>query len=141
MSGPRSPEEILATVAAEMRAVMLHYSIWPGNYAVVFPPQLRAAFHQAGWTKARVRQELWERARVRRGDWEAVGKAALVSDANCDREHRALGAPEQLLVLSAGGDAGGFAAVIPPWLGPKSAAITRPIGACVECERGRAVVP
>jgi hypothetical protein len=140
-SGPRQvmnewttdPEEVLATVVAEMRSVMLHYSIWPGNHAVVFPPQLRAVFHDAGWTKADVRRWVWEHARVRRGEWEAVGKGAVVSDANRDREHRALPTPDHLLVVSAGGEAGGFAAVIPPWLGPKSAAVTRPVGACVDC--------
>jgi len=140
-SGPRQimnewttdPTEILATVAAEMRAVMLHYSIWPGNYAVVFPPQLRAAFHTAGWTKAAVREWLFDHATVTRGDWEAVGKSAVVSADNRDRRYRALPTPDHLLVLSAGGDAGGFAAVIPPWLGPKSAAVTVPIGACVDC--------
>ena len=48
-SGPRQimnewttdPAEVLATVVAEIKATMLHYSIWAGNYAVVFPPQLR----------------------------------------------------------------------------------------------------
>jgi len=140
-SGPRQvmnewttdPAEVLATVAAEMRAVMLHYSIWAGNYAVVFPAQLRAIFHGAGWTKADVRRWLWEHARVRRSDWEHVGKAAVVSDNNRDREYCALTSPDDLLVISAGGEAGGFAAVIPPWLGPKSKAVTVAIGACVDC--------
>src|SRR5262249_17995527 len=36
-----APEAILETFAAEMRANMRHYSIWPGNYAIVIPPQLR----------------------------------------------------------------------------------------------------
>jgi hypothetical protein len=127
------PEAILATVAAEMRAVLLHYSIWAGNYALVVPPQLRAALHEAGWTKADVRACVHERARVRRGEWEAVGKGAVVSDDNRDREYAALTDPDDLLVVSAGGEAGGFAAVIPPWLGARSRAVTVPIGACVDC--------
>jgi hypothetical protein len=129
----REPNEVLDTVVAEMRAVMLHYSIWAGNYAVVFPPQLRSVFHDAGWSKDDIRQYVFERARVRREDWEAVGKRAVVSDANRHREYTALNKPDDLLVLSAGGDAGGFAAVIPPWLGPKSAATTASIGVCVDC--------
>src|ERR1700722_4698260 len=36
-----NPEEILETFAAEMRANMRHYSIHPGNYAIVIPQQLR----------------------------------------------------------------------------------------------------
>ena len=140
-SGPRQimnewttdPTELLETVCAEIRAVMLHYSIWPGNYALVLPPQLRAVFHAAGWSKADVRRFVFDHAVVRRGDWEAVGKGAVVSDANRDRIHRALNHPDDLLVISAGGDAGGFAAIIPPWLGPKSAAVTVPIGVCSDC--------
>ena len=92
-SGPRQimnewttdPVEILATVVAEIKATMLHYSIWAGNYAVVFPPQLCAVFHRAGWSKADVRRFVYEHAVVQRSDWEAVGKAAVVSDANRHR--------------------------------------------------------
>ncbi len=140
-SGPRQimnewttdPVEVLTTVVAEIKATMLHYSIWAGNYAVVLPPQLRAMFHQAGWSKADIRRFVFDHAVVRRSDWEAVGKAAVVSDANRDREYRALPSPDALLVVAAGGEAGGFAAIIPPWLGPKSAAVTEPIGVCVDC--------
>ena len=140
-SGPRQimnewttdPVELLTTVVAEIKATMLHYSIWAGNYAVVFPPQLRAVFHGAGWTKADVREFVFEHAVVRRSAWERVGKAAVVAAHNRDNEYRALPSPDHLLVISAGGDAGGFAAVIPPWLGPKSAAATVPVGVCIDC--------
>jgi hypothetical protein len=140
-SGPRqvmnewttNPAEVASTIAAEMRATMLHYSIWPGNYAVVIPPQLRAVFHDAGWTKADLRRFLHEHAAVQRSEWAAVGKAAVVSERNRDRRYTALRQPEDLLVISAGGEAGGFAAVIPPWLGPNSAAVTVPVGACLDC--------
>jgi hypothetical protein len=140
-SGPRQimnewttdPVELLTTVVAEIKSTMLHYSIWAGNYAVVFPPQLRDVLHGAGWSKADVRRFVYDNAVVHRSDWERVGKSAVVSDRNRDRVYRALPSPEHLLVISAGGEAGGFAAVIPPWLGPKSAAATVPIGACVDC--------
>jgi hypothetical protein len=140
-SGPRQimnewttdPTEILTTVVAEIKATMLHYSIWAGNYAVVFPPQLRSVFHAAGWAKADIRQFVYDRAVVHRSDWEGVGKRAVVSDKNRHFEYRALPSPDQLLVISAGGEAGGFAAVIPPWLGPKSAAVTAGVGVCIEC--------
>ena len=42
--------------------------------------------------------------------------------------------PAAGLVVAAGGPAGGFGAVIPPWLGNKSYAVTLPIGACIDCE-------
>ncbi|MPY95943.1 MAG: hypothetical protein GEV08_23665 [Acidimicrobiia bacterium] len=140
-SGPRQlmnewttePTELLATVVAEVRATMLHYSIWAGNYALVVPPQLRKVFHDAGWSKADIRQFVFEHARVKRSDWEAVGKRSVVTDRNRANVYQALPTPEHLLVISAGGEAGGFAAVIPPWLGPNSAAATAAVGACVDC--------
>lgn len=127
------PEPILDTIAAEMRANLLHYSIWAGNHCLVLPPQLRDRLAGAGWSKADIRTYLHQQARVRRGDWEQVGKAAVVSAANRNQEYAALQSPDDLLVVAAGGPAGGFAAVIPPWFGNKSRAVTAGVGFCLEC--------
>jgi hypothetical protein len=127
------PKEILETFAAEMRANQLHYSIYGGNYAVVIPKQLREHIQVAGWTKQDVAEFLFERARVRRGEWANVGKGAVVRD-RASRIHPALESPEHLLVIAAGGPAGGFGAIIPPWMGSKTKVVTAAIGACVDCE-------
>ena len=127
------PEEILETFAAEMRANMRHYSIWGGNYALIIPKQLRDHLQAAGWSKTDIAVFIHERARVHRREWAEVGKGAVVRDRG-DSEYAALESPDQLLVVAAGGPAGGFGAVIPPWLGHKSSAVTLPIGACVDCE-------
>ncbi|MEM1331834.1 MAG: hypothetical protein AAGG08_00120 [Actinomycetota bacterium] len=126
------PSELLDTFVAEMRANMRHYSIWAGNYAIVVPPQLRAHFDAAGWSKADVRAYVFEHARIRRGEWADVGKARAVNGKD-DREYAAMTSPDDLLVIAAGGPAGGFGAVIPPWLGTKSTAVTVPVGACIDC--------
>lgn len=126
------PEEILETFAAEMRANMRHYSIWGGNYALIIPRQLREHLQAGGWSKSDIAAFIHERARIRRGEWAECGKGAVVQD-KADAEYAALTAPEDLLVIAAGGPAGGFGAVIPPWLGTKSRAVTLPVGACVDC--------
>ena len=46
------PEDILETYAAEIRANLRHYSIWPGNYLLVVPAQHRAHFDRAGRARA-----------------------------------------------------------------------------------------
>ncbi len=127
------PEQILDTFVAEIRANMRNYSIWPGNYAIVVPPQLRDHFDAAGWTKADIRTYVFEQARIHRREWADVGKGAVVGDKG-DREYQALPDPDHLIVIAAGGPAGGFGAVIPPWLGHKSRAVTVAVGACVDCE-------
>lgn len=121
------PREILETFAAAIRANMLTYSIWPGNYAVVIPKQLRDVIARAGWQKRDIREYVYESARVRRGDWRMVGKANVAARGDEAREHIALRSPDDLLVAAAGGPAGGFGAVIPPWYGLRSLAQTREI--------------
>jgi len=127
------PEEILDTYAAEMRANMRDYSIWSGNYAILLPRQHREHLENAGWSKADIADYLFQKARIRRGEWAEVGKGAVVRGQE-DREYAALPSPGDLLTIAAGGPAGGFGAIIPPWLGTKSRAVTVAIGACVDCE-------
>ncbi|QQS14948.1 MAG: hypothetical protein IPK81_04125 [Rhodospirillales bacterium] len=122
------PEEILETFAAEMRANLRHYSIHAGNYAIVVPKQLRDHLQDAGWGKTEIAAFVHERARIHRREWAEVGKGAVVRDRG-DSVYPAMETADQLLVVAAGGPAGGFGAVIPPWLGHKSHAVTMPLDA------------
>jgi hypothetical protein len=123
-----APEDILETFAADMRHNMLTYSVWAGSYALVIPTQLREILVAAGWQKADVREYIHRAARVVRRDWATVGKAAIVHGrGGPDQEFTALRSPEDLLVVAAGGPAGGFGAVIPPWFGAKAQAVTQAV--------------
>ena len=122
-----NPREILDTYVAAIRANMLTYSIWEGNYAMVVPKQHRQIFAAANWSKQDVREYVFEGARVQRGEWRTVGKAAVAGRKNEDAVYRALRTPDDLLVIAAGGPAGGFGAILPPWYGKKSLAVTMPI--------------
>ena len=86
-----------------------------------------------GWSKADVRRYVQQHAWIRRDEWADCGKGAVVGERG-DRVYAALPDADHLLVIAAGGPAGGFGAVIPPWLGHKSKAVTVAIGACVDCE-------
>jgi hypothetical protein len=123
------PKEILDTYAAAIRSNMLTYSIWEGNYAYVIPKQHREIFAAAGWTKKDIREYTYEVAFVTRGDWRTVGKAAVAGRKDEGRVYRALRSPDDLLVIAAGGPAGGFGGIIPPWYGKKSLAVTQAIEA------------
>jgi len=117
------PEDLLDTYAAVMRSNMLEYSLWAGNYAILVSKQHRALLHEAGWTKEMVRQYIYQSARVRRGEWAKAGKSAVVGT-DVDREYAALDSPDDLLVIGAGGPAGGFGVILAPWFGNKSRAVT-----------------
>jgi hypothetical protein len=121
------PREILDTYVAAMRANMLTYSIWEGNYAIVVPKQHRQIFAAAHWTKQNIRDYVFDKAHVRRHEWRSVGKAAVAGRKDEERVYRALRSPDDLLVIAAGGPAGGFGAIVPPWYGRKSLAVTRAI--------------
>jgi hypothetical protein len=119
----RDPREILDAYAAAIRGNMLTYSIWSGNYAIVVAKQHRDAIVAAGWSKQDVREHVFESARIRRGEWRTAGRSAVVG-ADEDRVYTALRSPGDLLVVAAGGPAGGFGAVVPPWYGTKALAVT-----------------
>jgi hypothetical protein len=123
-----APEEILETFAAEMRHNMLTYSVWSGNYVLVIPKQLRELLVTAGWHKQDIREYVYRSARVFRHHWATVGKGNIVHrSGGPNQEFTALRSPDDLLVVAAGGPAGGFGAVIPPWLGSKAQAITQAV--------------
>ena len=124
------PEEILATFAAEIRHNMLTYSVWSGNYAMVIPKQLRDLITAAGWQKQDIQDFMFRHTRLFRRAWATVGKGKIVDrSGGPNQEFRALREPSDLLVVAAGGPAGGFGAIIPPWLGSKAQAVTQVIDA------------
>lgn len=123
------PREIIDTYAAAIRANMLTYSIWEGNYAIVVPKQHRLFFAEAGWSKENIRDYMFEVAQVARKEWRTVGKSAVAGLKDEERMYRALRSPDDLLVIAAGGPAGGFGAIVPPWYGKKSLAVTKAIAA------------
>ena len=133
----RDPREILDTYAAAIRANMLTYSTWEGNYAMVIPKQHRLFFAEAGWTKQDIREYVFEVAQVARREWRSVGKSAVAGRKDEERMYRALRTPDDLLVIAAGGPAGAFGAIVPPWYGKKSLAVTVPVvdGRRVQPER------
>ena len=118
------PREILDTYAAAIRANMLTYSIWEGNYAIVIPKQHRLFFAESNWSKQNIRDYVFEVACVTRKEWRNVGKKAVAGRKDEEKVHRALRSPDDLLVVAAGGPAGGFGAIVPPWYGKKSLAVT-----------------
>jgi hypothetical protein len=124
----RDPRDLLTTYVAAIRANMLTYSIWAGNYALVVPKQHRHVLTTAGFTKQDVRAFVFEGARVTRREWRTVGKAAVAGRKDEDAVYPALRSPDDLLVVAAGGPAGGFGAIVPPWYGAKALAVTTRIG-------------
>ena len=121
------PTELLDTYVGAIKANMLTYSIWHGNYALVIAKQQRDIFGAAGWSKQNIREYIHDKCWVRRKEWRLFGKSAVASRKDEEQIYRAVQTPDDVLVIAAGGPAGGFGAIIPPWIGNKSMAVTVPI--------------
>lgn len=123
----QDPKDVLQTYAASIRANMLTYSPRAGHYAMIVPKQHRQVFDAAGWQKRDIREYLFEQVRFVRAEFGRVGKASLAAAGDAEEVLCAFRSPDDLLVIAAGGPAGGFGMVVPPWAGDKSEAVTRAI--------------
>ena len=83
---------------------------------VVIAPEHVGHLRAAGWSKARVKEQLAEAARRTVGDWVAAGRLPPESgQGSLDTLLGVAREPESITLLVAGGAAGGFSAVIPLW--------------------------
>ena len=90
---------------------------------LVIVPQHLEYLRRAGWTRRQVQEYVYQRGTVTRADFARAGKP-------WPWEQEELPVPdsaEAIMVLVGGGDAGGMGAVVPPWLGKSSRAVTREV--------------
>src|SRR5207244_4731497 len=107
-----------------------------GKWVLVVCPEHAAVFKRAGWSRERVGQRLFERptrplAQFKRlnglPDW-------AITPQDEQTPYRYMNAPDDVLIVAAGGSAGGFSAIVPPWAaGADSLPVTRAIGVCIDC--------
>ena len=121
-----TPERLLDTYAASLRDAGNLSGPRAGEYLVLIVPQHYRYIGAAGWTRGQVQGYLFEQARVTAADLERAGKAARRMEPG--EAAPVVAAPDDFLVMAGGGSAGGMAAIVPPWLGKSSRAVTRAIG-------------
>jgi hypothetical protein len=134
----RTPEDLLATLAASLAVVSHHKATHWGDTLLVLSPEHAKTLGAAGWTKADARRWLWERLRrpvselvPGRDGGEGLPEHVLRKFADPARESTLIPkfrAPENLKLLVAGGTAGRFSAIVPGWTFAKSSSLVfRPI--------------
>ncbi|MBW3618882.1 MAG: thioredoxin, partial [Actinobacteria bacterium] len=88
---------------------------------LVVCPEHARTFGEAGWSKADLRAFLHERCRRTAGDLRAAGTGELTPFARFaetdDTVIPKFLSEDEIVVVVAGGDAGRFSAVLPPWVG------------------------
>jgi len=127
------PEAILSTIADVMTAGG-RLSLSGQQFVVIVGGQHRRYLADRGWTKKEIRT--WLQAHAVRSREELVGAGRLdPTEATGPSQHyTAVTDSEDILVLAAGGDAGGYSVVIPGWSGRlHSQAVTKIIPPCPSC--------
>ena len=134
----RTPEDLLATLAASLAVVAHHKMTHWGDTLLVLSPEHVRIPGDAGWTKAEVRRWLWERLQrpVRellpgRDGGEGLPEHVLRKFPDPARDDSPIAkfrSPDNIKILVAGGTAGRFSAIVPGWTFSKgSALVFRPI--------------
>src|SRR5579859_4030560 len=125
-------ERLVGSIANAMMGTMY----LGGNWVVVLCPEHVTIFKKEGWSKAQIREAVYERAVRPLAEFKRL--AGLPDSAIGAQEKEVLyhnvATPDDLLIVTAGGKAGGFSAVIPPWAaGADSLPVTRAVGVCIDC--------
>jgi len=114
----REPDDLVHSLAAAGGACFCPnaYPIGAETIFVVCPEHV-ATFKAAGWSKREVAERIFEAAKrevgtLRRGEW-----LALLADAPDDMLVSKWMSPDEIVLVVAGGAAGRFSCVLPPWVG------------------------
>ena len=117
-----SPEAILDAFVNAFSATAPGMS----EVLVVLCPEHAAFFRDAGWPKSRVGEYLYEVTKRPATQWSNPTPRSIKKEVSASVS--ALERPESAIVTVAGGDGGGWSAVIPTWSnGHRSKVVTRPI--------------
>jgi hypothetical protein len=129
------PEAILSTIADVMVAGG-RLSLSGQQFVVIIAGEHRRRLIEHGWTKKDVRGWLHEHAVRSEEDLARAGRLPSAETATqAARKYPAVNDPDDILVVAAGGEAGGYSVVIPGWSGRlHSQAITKMIPPCPTCQ-------
>jgi hypothetical protein len=87
-------------------------------WVVVVCPEHAAVIGRHGWSRDDVKSYIAERCRRSLADLKRTGRrTGDVAPGDEEKMVQMLSGPEDILLMVAGGGAGGFSAVIPPWTG------------------------
>ena len=116
----RTPESLAGTFALQLRMVGHPKLAGLADAIVVVSPEHARVFREAGWSKARLRQEILSLLTLPTAEMtEGVGGVAegLPGRVTARNKEVAKFATEGLWFVHAGGDAGMFSAIISGWIG------------------------
>jgi hypothetical protein len=107
-----------------------------GGWVLVLCPEHVTIFKKEGWTKQNIREAVAERAVRSLAEYKRLNGLpdAAIKAEDTNSMYPYLHAQDELLIITAGGKAGGFSALVPPWAAGDSRPVTRAIGVCIDCD-------
>lgn len=129
-------ENILNTIADRMRALGSFNMGGDCECAVIICPEHHASLVREGWHKKRVQEFLFEKAARPLADLKRGGLNESPLEPEDEKTLvRAVSAPDHIMVVLAGGEAGRFSACMPAWFNRHmSCVVTEPVN--VNCSGG-----
>lgn len=129
-----TPEELASTLTLAMERVWspAWYPVAAETVLIVCPEHART-FADAGWSKDDLRRWIFTRARRTVADLRDTGSGELTPEVEAadvaTTEVPKFTAPEEIVLVVAGGEAGRFSAVVGPWVGYErgSRSVTRTV--------------
>jgi hypothetical protein len=119
--------DAIVTTLADAMATLGSFSA--GQSVLVLAPEHVQILARDGWTRPRLRDAVYARARRTVADLKRAGKVPGAVEPGDEARfvHRGEG-PDDVLVVVAGGGAGGHSAFVPSWSRQRnSLAVTRPV--------------
>ncbi len=112
----RTPESLARTLAACLRVVDHPKMVMAGDAFLIISPEHERVFHDAGWSKARLKEELDELLKIP-GTELVAGAGGIAEGLPANMADKTLPKfrPGGLNIVRAGGGAGMFSAVIGGW--------------------------
>jgi hypothetical protein len=106
-----------------------------GKWVLVLCPEHVTVFRREGWSRAQICQAVYERAWRPLAEFKRLNGMpdSAISPQDEETRYPYMTGTDDLLIVAAGGKAGGFSAIVPPWAGGDSLPVTRAVGVCIDC--------
>jgi hypothetical protein len=125
--GGTTPEAILDTIAGTIKDPGAISVPATGDFLVVHSPQHRGHMIDHGWTKRDIQEYLFEKTKLVEEDYYRGGRRPMRARTEREWPVPTVEKPDDFMIMAGGGPAGGFSAVVTPWWGRVSRAVTRKI--------------
>lgn len=114
----RDPQQVVRTIALAGAAVFSpHFYPLAAETVFILCPEHASMLAAEGWSKQDVAERIREGSRARVGDLRSGDQGPFAASLDDDAQLTKWMSSDEIVLVVAGGEAGRFSAVLPPWVG------------------------